>query len=91
MEVQMALELTVEAKRKCRFIVGFIVVDDDFSMRALLHHSYEHLSATMPGFVWARAAPKEDGKLGVKLRDTGRLPLDAPQPRWLADPMHRTK
>eukprot|EP00957_Ditylum_brightwellii_P146787 11174609-Ditylum_brightwellii.AAC.1 len=60
-------------------------------MRALLRHSYEHLSATIPGFVWPHVAPKEDGKLGPKLRDTDRLPLDVPQPRWLADPMNRTK
>eukprot|EP00957_Ditylum_brightwellii_P061873 4695522-Ditylum_brightwellii.AAC.1 len=44
----------------------------------------------MPGVVWPCSAPKEDGKLGPKLRDTGRLPLDVPQPKWLADLMHRT-
>eukprot|EP00957_Ditylum_brightwellii_P097752 7444113-Ditylum_brightwellii.AAC.1 len=69
-EVQMALELTVEAKRKQRFIVGFIVANDNSSMRDLLHHLYEHLSATMSMFVWPHATPKEDGKLGQKLRDT---------------------
>eukprot|EP00957_Ditylum_brightwellii_P081396 6191169-Ditylum_brightwellii.AAC.1 len=70
METQMTLELTVEAKRRCGLIVGFIVADDDSSMRALLCHSYEHLSATMPEFAWPHAAPKEDGKLGPQLRDT---------------------
>eukprot|EP00957_Ditylum_brightwellii_P133731 10196576-Ditylum_brightwellii.AAC.1 len=72
----MALELTIQAKRQCRFIVDFIVADDDSSMRATLKHSYEHLSATMPGFVWPCATPKKDGRLGAKLRDTGKLPLD---------------
>eukprot|EP00957_Ditylum_brightwellii_P012485 944098-Ditylum_brightwellii.AAC.1 len=56
-EAQMVLELTVEAKRKCGFIVGFIVADDNSSMRVLLRHSYEHLSAMMSGFVWPSAAP----------------------------------
>eukprot|EP00957_Ditylum_brightwellii_P070308 5341398-Ditylum_brightwellii.AAC.1 len=78
MEMQMPLELTVEAKRKCWFIVGFIIADDDSSVRALLCYSYEHLSAMMSGFVWPHATSKEDGKLGPKLRDTGRLPLDVP-------------
>eukprot|EP00957_Ditylum_brightwellii_P092155 7016042-Ditylum_brightwellii.AAC.1 len=79
------------SKEEARCIVGFIVADDDSSMRAILCHSYEHLSAMMPGFVWPHAVPKENGKLGPKLGDTGRLPMDVPQPRWLADPMHRMK
>eukprot|EP00957_Ditylum_brightwellii_P117731 8981511-Ditylum_brightwellii.AAC.1 len=60
-------------------------------MRALLCHSYEHLSVTIPGFIWPHVTPKEDGKLGQKLRDTGKLTLDVPQSGWLADPRHRTK
>eukprot|EP00957_Ditylum_brightwellii_P005353 408471-Ditylum_brightwellii.AAC.1 len=80
MDATMALELTIQAKRQCGFIVDFIVADDDSSMRATLKRSYEHLSATMPGFVWSRATPKEDVRLGAKLRDTGKLPLDVPQP-----------
>eukprot|EP00957_Ditylum_brightwellii_P017461 1314713-Ditylum_brightwellii.AAC.1 len=63
MEVQMVLESIVEATRICGFIVGFIIADDDSSMRALLHHSYEHLSATIPGFLWPRATSEEDVKL----------------------------
>eukprot|EP00957_Ditylum_brightwellii_P191701 14593762-Ditylum_brightwellii.AAC.1 len=90
-EAQMVLELTVEAKRKYRFIVSFIVANDNSSIRALLYHSYEHLLATMTEFVWSHAAPKEDSKLGPKLRDTDKLPLDLQHPEWLADPMHRTK
>jgi hypothetical protein len=91
MEATMALELIIQAKCQHGFIVGFIIADDDSSMRATLKHSYKHLSATMPGFVWPCATPKEVGKLGAKLRDTGKLPLDVPQPKWLADPTHQTK
>eukprot|EP00957_Ditylum_brightwellii_P009562 721212-Ditylum_brightwellii.AAC.1 len=80
MEATMALELTIQAKRQHRFIVGLTVADDDSSMRVTLNHSYKHLSATIPGFVWPCAVPKEDGRLGTKLQDTGRLPLDVSQP-----------
>eukprot|EP00957_Ditylum_brightwellii_P139247 10612859-Ditylum_brightwellii.AAC.1 len=66
----MALELTIQAKHQRGFIVGFIIADDDSLMRATLKHSYKHLSATMSGFVWHRATPKEDGRLGAKLQDT---------------------
>eukprot|EP00957_Ditylum_brightwellii_P129607 9886364-Ditylum_brightwellii.AAC.1 len=45
----------------------------------------------MPGFVWPHTTPKEDGKLGAKLQDTGKLQLDVPQPKWLTDPTHQTK
>eukprot|EP00957_Ditylum_brightwellii_P195599 14904002-Ditylum_brightwellii.AAC.1 len=45
----------------------------------------------MPGFIWTHATPKEDGKLRAKLQDTEKLPLDVPQPKWLADPTHQTK
>eukprot|EP00957_Ditylum_brightwellii_P144813 11029969-Ditylum_brightwellii.AAC.1 len=91
MEAQTALELTIQAKCQHRFIVGFIVADDGSSMRAILKNSYKHLSAMMPGFVWTHTTPKEDGRLGAKLQDTGKLPLDVPQPKWLADPTHQTK
>eukprot|EP00957_Ditylum_brightwellii_P015479 1165266-Ditylum_brightwellii.AAC.1 len=91
MEVTLALELTIQAKHQCGFIVCFIVTDDDTLMRATLKHSYEHLSAMVPGFVWPCATPKEDGKVGAKLQDTGKLSLDVPQPKWLADTTHQTK
>eukprot|EP00957_Ditylum_brightwellii_P159502 12141574-Ditylum_brightwellii.AAC.1 len=45
----------------------------------------------MPGFVWPHATLKEDGRLGAKLQDTCKLPLDVPQPKWLADPTHQVK
>eukprot|EP00957_Ditylum_brightwellii_P010125 764952-Ditylum_brightwellii.AAC.1 len=88
MEAQMVLELTIQAKCYCGLIIGFIVVDDDSSMRATIKHLYKHLSATIPGFVWPCATPKEDVTLGAKLQETGKLPLDVPQPKWLAVPTH---
>eukprot|EP00957_Ditylum_brightwellii_P035401 2684502-Ditylum_brightwellii.AAC.1 len=45
----------------------------------------------MSGFVWPHTTPKEDGKLGSKLQDTGKLPLDVSQLKWLADPTNQTK
>eukprot|EP00957_Ditylum_brightwellii_P113907 8683719-Ditylum_brightwellii.AAC.1 len=45
----------------------------------------------MPGFVWPCATPKEDGKLEAKLQGTGRLSLDVPQPKRLADLTHLIK
>ena len=60
-------------------------------MRAKLRHSYEALQNTVPGYVWPRAPPNKEGKLGPKLRDTGKLPLHLPMPKFLADPTHRTK
>eukprot|EP00957_Ditylum_brightwellii_P180354 13739335-Ditylum_brightwellii.AAC.1 len=45
----------------------------------------------MPGLVWSCVTPQEDGRLGTKLQDTCKLPLDAPQPTWSADPTHQTK
>eukprot|EP00957_Ditylum_brightwellii_P127231 9700844-Ditylum_brightwellii.AAC.1 len=86
-EATMVLELTIQAKHQRGFIVGFIVTAADSLMRATLKHSYKHLSATIPWFVWPHATPKEDGKLGAKLQDTCKLP----QPKWLAGPTHQTK
>jgi hypothetical protein len=63
------------------FIVDFIVADDDSSTRGTLKHSYKNLPVTVPGVVWPHATSKEDGKLGPKQQDTGKLPLDVPQPK----------
>ena len=91
MEAEMVLEMTIDAERKKRFLVGCIIADDDSSMRAKLRHSYEALQNTVPGYVWPRAPPNKEGKLGPKLRNTGKLPLHLPMPKFLADLTHRTK
>eukprot|EP00957_Ditylum_brightwellii_P035932 2722769-Ditylum_brightwellii.AAC.1 len=88
MEAHAALELTKEAKLCRGFIVGCIVADDDFSMKALARHSYTKRQANNPSYKWPRLFPKKPGKLGSKLRDTGKLPLDVPKPTWLANPTH---
>eukprot|EP00957_Ditylum_brightwellii_P026690 2018808-Ditylum_brightwellii.AAC.1 len=59
-------------------------------MKTLLQHSYEDCQANEENFVWLRA-PSKDGKFGAKLCNTGKLPLNVPEPKWLADPTHRTK
>ena len=91
MEAHAALELTKEAKIRRGFIVGCIVADDDSSMKALVRHSYTERQANDPNYKWPRLRPKKPGTLGSKLRDTGKLPLEVPEPTWLADPTHRTK
>ena len=85
MEAHAALELVKHAKRHRGFIVGCVVADDDSSMKALLRHSYTELVANNLGYKWPRLCPKKPGTLGVKLRDTGKLPLDIPEPSWLAE------
>eukprot|EP00957_Ditylum_brightwellii_P079089 6015241-Ditylum_brightwellii.AAC.1 len=59
MEATMALELTIQAKYQCGFIVGFIIADDDSLMKATLKHSYTHLSVTISGFVWPCVTPRK--------------------------------
>eukprot|EP00957_Ditylum_brightwellii_P062232 4722641-Ditylum_brightwellii.AAC.1 len=60
-------------------------------MKALLRHSYIELAANDPNYKWPRLCSKKPGMLGVKLHDTGKLPLDIPEPSWLAEPNHRMK
>eukprot|EP00957_Ditylum_brightwellii_P016098 1212241-Ditylum_brightwellii.AAC.1 len=91
MEAYTALELVEHAKCHRGFIVGCIVANNDSSMKALLRHSYTELVANSPNYKWPRIYPKKPDTLGVKLRDAGKLPLDIPEPSWLADPTHRTK
>eukprot|EP00957_Ditylum_brightwellii_P133801 10201903-Ditylum_brightwellii.AAC.1 len=59
MEADMLLEMTIEAYRKKRFIVGCVVANDDSLMRAALRHSYKEQQQTTPVFVWPREPPEE--------------------------------
>eukprot|EP00957_Ditylum_brightwellii_P134200 10231321-Ditylum_brightwellii.AAC.1 len=59
-------------------------------MKALLRHLYEEREANEENFLWLRA-PSKNGRLGAKLRNTGKLPIAVPGPKWLADPTHRAK
>eukprot|EP00957_Ditylum_brightwellii_P111677 8518122-Ditylum_brightwellii.AAC.1 len=63
---------------------------NDFSMKALLCHSYDDCQTKEENFVWLQA-PSKDGRLGAKLHDTCKLPLNVPGPKLLADPTHRIK
>eukprot|EP00957_Ditylum_brightwellii_P047907 3638759-Ditylum_brightwellii.AAC.1 len=69
MEAYAALELVKQAYRKRGVIVGFIVADDDSSMKALLCHSYEDRKANDASFVWPQK-PSITGKLGAKFCNT---------------------
>eukprot|EP00957_Ditylum_brightwellii_P016339 1228251-Ditylum_brightwellii.AAC.1 len=70
MEAFAVLELVKKAYFDRGFIVGFIIADDDSSMKALLYHSYEERQANEENFLWPQV-PSKDGRLGAKLRDTG--------------------
>eukprot|EP00957_Ditylum_brightwellii_P125567 9571198-Ditylum_brightwellii.AAC.1 len=64
-----------------------MVADDDSSMKALVRHSYEgkkekHL---FPLWLWPHTSE------GQKKTSTCMLPLHIPEPKWFADPTHRTK
>eukprot|EP00957_Ditylum_brightwellii_P177087 13490403-Ditylum_brightwellii.AAC.1 len=59
-------------------------------MKALLRHSYEDCQANKENFLRPQA-PSKDGRLGAKLCNTRKLPLNVPKPKWLANPTHRTK
>eukprot|EP00957_Ditylum_brightwellii_P000969 77525-Ditylum_brightwellii.AAC.1 len=91
MEAQMLLEMTIEVHAKKQFIVGCVVADDDSTMREALCHSYEELLQQFPVYVWPHAPSKKEGKLGTKLRNTGKLPLHLVDPSWKADPTHCIK
>eukprot|EP00957_Ditylum_brightwellii_P001898 145803-Ditylum_brightwellii.AAC.1 len=60
-------------------------------MRATLHHSYEELQQQHPGYVWSPVPFKKKGKLGPKLKSTGKLTLYLVEPSWKADPTCHTK
>eukprot|EP00957_Ditylum_brightwellii_P019271 1453338-Ditylum_brightwellii.AAC.1 len=60
-------------------------------MKSLVRHSYTERQANDPNYKCPRLCPKKPGTLGSKLRDTGKLPLEVPEPTWLADPTHCTK
>eukprot|EP00957_Ditylum_brightwellii_P206582 15349089-Ditylum_brightwellii.AAC.1 len=60
-------------------------------MKALLRHSYTELVTNDPHNKRPKCCPKKPGTLGVKVCDIKKLPLDIPEPSWLADPTHTTK
>ena len=84
MEATAALRLVKNQYEKNGLIVEYVVADDDSSMRATLRHSFREKQAVDPAWEWPRI-------LGKRCRDVGKLPLDIPEPKFLADPTHRTK
>eukprot|EP00957_Ditylum_brightwellii_P051322 3891579-Ditylum_brightwellii.AAC.1 len=62
MEAHVVLELTKEAKRYRGFVVGYIVADDNSSMKALIRHSYTEWQANNPSYKWPRFCPKKPVK-----------------------------
>ena len=74
--------------------ISQICADDDSSIRAQMKHLIaDKIEA---GLIdkddWPRGTPTANNRLGPKLRDTGKLPLDVKViPTWVCDPNHRKK
>eukprot|EP00957_Ditylum_brightwellii_P196619 14980416-Ditylum_brightwellii.AAC.1 len=63
MEAHAVLELAKEATLHRGFIVGYIIADDNFLMKALIRHSYTEHQANDPSYKWPRLHPKKPGTL----------------------------
>ena len=87
MEVEAIYRMTIESFRHHNYHLHTIIADDDTTMKSNLRHSYQDL-------IEARKMLLEDWprtRSGAKKSDNGRLPLDVPVPRFLADFNHRVK
>ena len=89
-------QLVTRAYKKRGFIVDCIVSDNDSSMKSLLLHCYNECKAKQdagdPKFAsWTRLRKKNKAGVLKPLKGVGKLNLDVPEPRWLADLSHRTK
>ena len=88
MEPHALLTFAEEAYNKYHVVLGTIIADDDSTMRAQLKWSNEdwmrHNKTTVHPTVLKNNKP-------VKRPNTGLLPCPIPEPRFLADPSHRTK
>mmetsp|Transcript_37363 Transcript_37363/g.54638 ORF Transcript_37363/g.54638 Transcript_37363/m.54638 type:complete len:456 (-) Transcript_37363:846-2213(-) len=88
MEANAALEVTKRMFADHPIYIEKIVADDDSSMKALVRHSYEEKEKENHLFpLWSWPCTSE----GQKKTSTCMLPLHIPEPKWLADPTHRTK
>ena len=87
METEAIFRLVTEAYFDRCFCVGVIISDDDSTMKANLKHSWQEKveAGLMSRADWPRTAK------GSKKKDNGRLPLDIPEPSFLADFNHRVK
>ena len=87
METEAIYQMVKEAYYEQGFVIGTIISDDDSTMKANLRHSYKE--KVEKGKLKKKDWPKT-GKGKLK-QDHGRLPLDVPEPGFLADFNHRVK
>lgn len=96
MEAIVALQLVKRAYKKCRFIVAFIVSDNDSTMKALLRQRFDKIEARKkagdPKYgTWKQSKRRtRAGKIST-VKNVGKLPMEIDKPQWLADPTHLTK
>jgi hypothetical protein len=83
MESNALLELAKQAFTR-GFVVSCVVGDDNSTIRATMHHSWNDLVSV--GRMDVNDWPRD--KNGRKKTDTGKLPLHLPEPTFLADPTH---
>eukprot|EP00957_Ditylum_brightwellii_P116419 8880522-Ditylum_brightwellii.AAC.1 len=87
MESAAALMLTIKMHKEENILVEAIVADNDSSMKSVVRHSFQEKEARkdlFPTCVWPKTG-------NTKQKSTGQPPLHIPEPRWHADPTHRTK
>jgi len=94
MEARSCLDMLVRLHRECNVVLDVIVADDDSSTRSMLTWSnadyMKNHNLDKPP-----QAPITKGKNKGKMQDRpegyGKLPGDAPEPRFVSDPNHRKK
>ena len=87
MEVEAIFRMVKESFYEHRFTCDVIISDDDSTIKSNLKHSYTEKveKGTMKKCEWPKT------KKGGKVSDNGRLPLDIPEPEFLADFNHRVE
>ena len=86
MECEGIFQMVTDAYENHGYTCGVIVSDDDSTMKSNLKHSYKYKIEA--GLMSLNDWPKTRQKLR---KDSGRLPIEIPEPRFLADFNHRVK
>ena len=87
MECEAIFRMTKQSFYDHKYHISVIISDDDSTMKSNLKHSFTKLieAKKMELVNW----PKTPS--GAKKKDNGRLPIEIPEPRFLADFNHRVK
>ena len=87
MECEGIFRMVVQAHDELGYTIGTIISDDDSTMKSNLKHSLKE--KVQLGLMCEADWPKT--QKGNKKSDNGRLPLNIPEPHFLADFNHRVK